>query len=186
LPPPTGRRDTPQLKPLPKDPRDPPSAPTPLPPQPPPQPTPPTPRREVPVITANVVGAPQINQASPRAYWIWRTPEGVWKLRTTSGDTLQRFTGFAKILKDRLLQLHITRTELERRVDVSGPYISFDFATKAQIEGFDFILEKPDSCVYFNLSVLDPPNHRNSPKDVFIGPHAVRTPTSYFHLCPKK
>jgi hypothetical protein len=185
-PPPTGRRETmrraPSLK---RDPADPPPSTVPLPPQPPAVPTPPVPPRVIPTLTEDVTGVPPVSAANPRAFWIWRTPEGVWKLRTTTGNKIQQFHGVVRIRNDRLSQLRITRTELERRVDVKDQTISFDFATSNQIEGMDFTTEKPLSCVYFRLSVIDPPNRVNDPKDVFIGPKMIRAPRE-FNLCPKK
>jgi len=184
-PPPSGKRETMRRAPLPPDRRDPPSPPTPLPPQPPPVATPAAPPRVAPTITEDITGAPAVSGDHPRTYWIWRTPEGVWKLRTTTGNVMQQFHGTVHIKADRLSQLRITRTELERRVDVDGNAISFDFATKAQIEGIDFTTEKPLSCVYFRLFAVDPPDRINDPKDVFIGPRAIKAPNGFI-LCPKR
>ena len=188
LPPPSGQRFG-RLKRIligRRDPAEPAPTTAPLPPQPPPKPTPAAPARVVPTLTEDVTGAPQISEGVGRSYWIWRTPDGMWKLRATSGSQLQEFHGWIQIMKDQLSQLTVTRMELERRVDVGGQVITFDFATKGGAEGVDFLTETRNSCIYFRLYAVDPPDRLNDPANIFIGPRAVKVTTPYFYLCPKK
>lgn len=182
LPPPTGVRDQMRSAPLPPPaPGDPavPASTKPLPAQPPPDPPPAPPPKPLVTLTGVGEGAPTIAVNSPPAYWIWHDGNGVWKVRTTDGNTLQKFGGRFNIRTGNMSALRITRIELERRVDVKGQNISFSYATNGQTEGLDFTVEQPKSCLLVMLATA--PN-----KKIFLGGRQVQPPDHDFILCPPK
>jgi hypothetical protein len=175
-------RETMRRAPLPRDPAEPPPVAKPLPPQPKePPPQPPAPPKPAPTLSGISEGAPKFSAASPPAYWIWRSADGVWRLRTTTGNTRQSFHGMVAVSGDKLGQVSVTRTELYRRVDIRETQATFQFSTDGHFEGIDFTTVRPNSCPLFHLIVDGSPV-----KQIFIGANAVRPPSHRFLLCPPK
>jgi hypothetical protein len=130
-------------------------------------------------LTGIAEGAPTFSPSSPPAYWIWHGRDGVWRVRTTDGNSLQKFGGRINIRTGNLSGIRISRVDLERRMDVKGQTISFNYATNGQSEGVDFTVEEPNTCVMFSLGAR--PNKR-----IFVGARMIQPPDEDFLLCPPK
>lgn len=163
---------------IPADPEDPASVTDALPPQPPMEAPPTTPGAAEELAAGVADGKPAgIEPGSPAAFWIWRNPAGVWKVRTTTAKLPHLFRGRVKGVRSPIGTVRPSRTEFADRVAKAGQEVHFNFATKGHVDGFDFRVQ---GCVRFDLQIDGGP----APKKIFVGQGVASPKTNHFILCP--
>jgi hypothetical protein len=111
--------------------------------------------------------------------WLWRHTTNVWKLRTTTQVKVRKFTGGIVGTTGPIVGLRATRNELADRVVLKGNQVAFNFSTKGDVDGFDFVTEK-NSCIKVNL-VLE----KDMPIDrIFLGRKQYQPKNTRFVVCP--
>jgi hypothetical protein len=167
--------------PIASEPDDPPVVATPLPPQTPVDEPPETktPPEQLPPGVANGK-PPGLEPAAPAAYWIWRAPSGVWKLRTTTATQLHTFRGRVHGVKAPIGAVRPSRTELgDRFVRAPDGNLYFKFTTNGHIDGLDFRV-RDNGCVRFDLQLDGGP----APKRIHVGAQSVEPKSNHFVVCP--
>jgi hypothetical protein len=131
--------------------------------------------------------APGVQDGKPTAlaegaaagFWIWQSPTGVWKFRTTTAKKLHTFRGRIKGVQSPIGKVKPSRAEMnDRIIRGSGGEVIFQFATNGGIDGFDF---RAANCVRFDLQL----DSGATAKKVNVGKDGVAPKGNHFKLCPK-
>lgn len=135
-----------------------------------------------PPAALNPVGKPEgMGPGSTHRYLVWRSPRGVWHVRTTTAREKHTFTGNIEIEGGRVLNL--TPVSTERKADwvsiASPDRISFTLTTSGEIDGFDFTTD--GRAIKFGISI-DGVGRANQ---VYIGARATNPPSIPFTLPAK-
>jgi hypothetical protein len=127
-----------------------------------------------------VEGKPKgLEPGAPAAFWIWRNAQGIWKVRTTTAKKLHEFRGRVEGVQKPIGKVKPSRLEYGDHIRRGAQHeIIFKFATKGNIDGFDF-RAPAGTCIRFDL-MLD---RGATAKRVFIGKNAVSPKTNHFILC---
>lgn len=151
----------------------------PLPPNQPPVTEPPPPNATIISLAPNVAMGqpPGLHAGAPASYWVWRTADGWWHLRTTTQKgTPHRFWGKIAPEKGEFSEVKASRLEFNDRVKMSPNHVLFAFDTNGHLDGFDFRTQGLH-CVKFYL-------HNTGNHMIFIGEKQVQPQHGYFSLCP--
>jgi hypothetical protein len=149
----------------------------PLPPQPPIQEPPPAAGIVTPVSNNLTAGVPPSfhPNASP-AYWIWRDPDGLWHIRTTSNKgTVHRFWGAVAPQGATVASIQPSRMEFNDHIKFSSKHVWWTFDTAGHSDGFDFRTAGGGQCVRFNLQ---------GSQLIYIGAKQFTPGSNHFELCP--
>jgi hypothetical protein len=123
---------------------------------------------------------PGMEPAAPVAFWVWRTPAGVWKVRTTTATVLHTFRGRLHGTRAPIGALHPSRAELgDRFVRAPDGSVYFKFTTNGHIDGVDFRV-RDNGCARFDLQLDGGP----APKRIHIGAQSIEPKSNHFVLCP--
>jgi len=82
-------------------------------------------------------GAPAFDNEKSGGVWIWADSKG-WHLRTTSSGPQRLMTGLVTPISGKIEDLHTVRGDLSQRVRLTDRGVEFEFATQADVDGFDW------------------------------------------------
>jgi len=95
-------------------------------------------------------GRPSFDNEKSGGFWIWADSQG-WHLRTTSAGPQRLMNGVVTPLGGKIEDLRVVRGDPSQRVRLTDRGIEFDFATQADVDGFDWRVTS--GCNRFDLVI---------------------------------
>jgi hypothetical protein len=93
-------------------------------------------------------GRTTLDRDKSGGFWIWADRDG-WHLRTTTAGTQRLFSGVVSPIEGTIGDLKTVRGDPSQQVKLTGRGIEFQFATQADVDGFDWTVTS--GCNRFDL-----------------------------------
>src|SRR5262249_37240305 len=125
-------------------------------------------------------GRPAIAAQAEEGFWIWRTDNGQWHLRTTSPGKLRHFAGAISVKGAKIKSANSVRPEAGDKIQLNAGKIDFLVATQSGIDGLDFLPSDVDTCVLFDLTM----DAEQVPDKIMVGHQEAHPLSARFTSCP--
>lgn len=122
---------------------------------------------------------PHLQANAPAAYWIWRSPDGAYHLRTTTAGRRHTFAGQVAASRGAVTNVTSTRVESGDKIQLEDGRVRFELVTDGHVDGFDFTVGDK-GCARFDLRLDD----QDRPDRIFVGQHEQHPASGRFEVCP--
>ncbi len=95
-------------------------------------------------------GRPPFDNEKSGGFWVWADNQG-WHLRTTSAGQQRLMTGLIAPIDGKIENLKVVRGDPSQKVTLTDRGIEFEFATQADVDGFDWSVTS--GCNRFDLVI---------------------------------